>query len=159
MKPDRRRGPALGTTTRTASPEDGDGPTGHPLAKKTWDRVSKVAWKAREQAFVFGGTKVGAAVLAEDGEVFGGCNVEHRYRSHDIHAEVNAIASMVGSGRRKLRAIMVVADKAQFTPCGACMDWIFQFGGPDALVGFQQKRGDPIQIWKAGELMPFYPKA
>lgn len=121
------------------------------------DQLSQTAWLAREQAFVFGGTKVGASLLTADGSVFAGCNVEHRYRSHDVHAEVNAITTMVAAGHQRVVAILVAAERTRFTPCGACMDWIFQFGGPDCLVGYQSKAGGKINVLTATELMPFYP--
>jgi hypothetical protein len=38
------------------------------------------------------------------------------------------------------------------------MDWIFQFGGPSCLVGFQSKRGGVVTLYTARNLMPHYPK-
>lgn len=96
-------------------------------------------------------------VLASDGRTFAGCNVEHRFRSHDVHAEVNAITTMVAGGTTELRAILVVAERSRFTPCGACMDWIVQFGGPRCQVAFQAGRGKRVKVYTAKELMPFYP--
>jgi cytidine deaminase len=107
---------------------------------------------------VLGKTKVGAAAISEDGTIFVGCNIEHPFRCHDVHAEVNAITSMVAGGYRELLAILVVAERELFTPCGGCMDWIFQFGGPSCLVAFQSKRGAKIRTFRAEELMPYYPK-
>lgn len=121
------------------------------------DRLSKIAWDVREHAHVLGPTKVGCAVLAEGGAIFGGCNVEHRFRSHDVHAEVNAITSMVASGFKSILAVLVAAERDNFTPCGACMDWIMQFGGSDCVVGFQAARNGRIKWYSAGDLMPFYP--
>jgi len=106
---------------------------------------------------VFGPTRVGCAALASSGSISSGCNVEHRFRSHDVHAEVNAISSMVAGGERKLVAILIAAERERFTPCGACMDWIFQFGGPTCRVGYQRERGGPVTVHLAGELMPYYP--
>lgn len=121
-----------------------------------WHELANTAWNAREHASSFN-TKVGAAAEAEDGRVFSGCNVEHRFRSHDIHAEVNAIGSMVSGGSKRLRRLLVVAEREQFTPCGACMDWIFQFGGKECEIGFQSSRNGKVEVFKAKELMPFYP--
>lgn len=123
-----------------------------------WQQLSTIAWLARDAAFVIGNTKVGSAALCEDGRIFAGCNVEHRYRSHDVHAEVNAISTMVAGGGRRLTAVLVAAERELFTPCGACMDWIFQFGGPECLVAFHGRRdADPI-VHSAEELMPHYPR-
>lgn len=119
--------------------------------------LASEAWKCRQRAYILDNTKVGAAVMTSDGSIFVGCNVEHRFRSHDVHAEVNVITSMVAAGHTDLVAVVVVAKRERFTPCGACMDWIFQFGGPACLVGYQSEQGEEIKVYKAEELMPYYP--
>ncbi len=116
------------------------------------------AWKSREHAYVMGNTKVGASALSSDGSIFAGCNVEHRFRAHDIHAEVNAIASMVAAGKTELRAIVIAAERSMFTPCGGCLDWIFQFGGPSCIIACQSAPRGKIQVFRAHELMPYYPE-
>jgi cytidine deaminase len=123
-----------------------------------WDRLAKAAWRVRDSAHVLGATKVGAAALCGDGDIFVGCNVEHRFRSHDVHAEVNAITSMVASGCKTLRALLIAAERDRFTPCGACLDWIFEFGGETCLVAYQGQIGGEVVVMTAHELMPFYPE-
>jgi cytidine deaminase len=123
-----------------------------------WDRLSDKAWAVRDAAHVLGTTKVGAAVLCGDGDVFLGCNVEHRFRSHDVHAEVNAITNMVSSGCQDLRAILIASERERFTPCGACLDWIFEFGGDSCVVAYQSYRGGDVVSLSAHDLMPYYPK-
>lgn len=118
--------------------------------------ATRLAIETRLKASTIGPTKVGAAAIAENGRVYAGCNVEHRFRSHDIHAEVNAISSMVAAGQTKLFAIIIAADQEKFTPCGACMDWIFQLGGPETRVVFYPINGN-AQEFTAGALMPHYP--
>jgi cytidine deaminase len=120
--------------------------------------MAAVAWDARESAHVYGNTKVGCAVRSEDGRTFLGCNVEHRFRCHDIHAEVNAISSLVASGGVRIRAVVVVAKTERFTPCGGCMDWIMELGGPDCVVAFQGMPEGPLEVFSASELMPRYPR-
>jgi cytidine deaminase len=115
------------------------------------------AWSARESARILGTTAVGAAALDGTGRVWSGCNVEHQFRSHDIHAEVNAIGSMIAGGNRELVAIAVVAERERFTPCGACLDWIWEFGGAACSVGTQSSPTSQPVILTAGELMPYYP--
>src|ERR1700733_12453766 len=99
-----------------------------------WDSLSSSAWEVRNNAYILGKTKVGAAVLSEGGKIYVGCNVEQTFRNYDVHAEVNAISNMITNGERKLTAILVVAERNKFTPCGSCLDWIFQFGGENTLV-------------------------
>src|SRR6476659_8634265 len=126
----------------------------HSLTEAQLSSLVGAAWRVRENAFVFGQTKVGAAVLTSDGPIVVGCNVEQRYRSHDVHAEVNAITSMVAGGYTQLVAIIVGAERERFTPCGSCMDWIYQFGGPSCLVGYQSRPDSEVTIFKAHDLMP-----
>jgi cytidine deaminase len=120
-------------------------------------KLSIAAWKVRDHAYVFGNTKVGAALITSKGVVFTGCNVEHKFRSHDVHAEVNAITSMVSSGYTEFVAIVVAAERERFTPCGGCMDWIYQFGGPDCSVAYQSSQDGLLVTYRALELMPHYP--
>lgn len=126
------------------------------IKQETWNKLSLIAWKHRQNSRVLGKTKVGSAVISGK-EIFGGCNIEHQFRSHDIHAEVSAISSMISSGKKKLDAILVVANRDKFTPCGSCLDWIFEFGGPKCLVGYQTKKSGKITMFEAKELMPHYP--
>ena len=57
----------------------------------------------------------------------------------------------------QIEIIIIAAERDRFTPCGACMDWIFQFGGPECLVGYQSEKRGKITYHKAKELMPYYP--
>ncbi|MFA6058667.1 MAG: hypothetical protein WC756_10750 [Taibaiella sp.] len=127
------------------------------LDYKIWLQLSKYAWQIRENAYIHGKTKVGAAVYSQTGRFYIGCNVEHIYRCHDIHAEVNAISNMISGGEHKFVAILVVSERERFTPCGGCMDWIMQHGGKDCLIGYQNIEDGEIKVFFAKELMPLYP--
>lgn len=122
-----------------------------------WDELARMAWAMRDRARVHGKTRVGAAVLSVQDRAYGGCNIEHIFRSHDVHAEVNALTTMVASGDGPAVAVLVAADRDRFTPCGSCLDWIFELGGPETLVGFQGQRGGAVTVLRADELMPHYP--
>ncbi|MEO9886272.1 MAG: hypothetical protein ABJR05_16640 [Balneola sp.] len=126
------------------------------IDKHLINTLSDRAWEIRDRASIKGSTKVGSSIYS-GGEFFTGCNAEHFLRSHDIHAEVNAIGNMISSGFYSFDLILVVAERDRFTPCGACMDWIIQFGGKDCLVGFQSEPKGEIFWKKAKELMPYYP--
>jgi cytidine deaminase len=119
--------------------------------------LSKSAWLANASARILGATRVGCAVLANTGDVYAGCNVEHRFRSHDIHAETNALSSLVAGAASSCSVVLVVAERQKFTPCGACLDWIFEIGGPACYVGFQAEPEGPVSWFLANELMPHYP--
>ena len=127
------------------------------VTDEEWRKLSREAWLCQKKAKVLGTTQVGAAVLSSKGEIFSGCNIEHKFRSHDIHAEISAISSLVSSGDNKLKAILVVTNRERFTPCGSCMDWIFELGGPYCFVGFQNQTDKEIEKFQAKDLMPYYP--
>ncbi|MGO9256162.1 MAG: cytidine deaminase family protein [Bryobacteraceae bacterium] len=127
-----------------------------PTTAANLEELGKSAWCVRECAFVIGKTRVGCALLADDGKIYVGCNVEHRFRCHDVHAEVNAISSMVAGGGRRIVAIVIAAERDHFTPCGGCMDWIMQFGS-GCIVAFQVRPGSELVQYTASQLMPFYP--
>ena len=122
-----------------------------------WDILSEKAWEFRENA-ISRDTKVGASLISNSGVIHSGCNIEQQYRNKDIHAEVCAISKMISEGDNFLIAILVVAERDRFTPCGTCMDWIFQFGGKKCLIGYQNIPNGEIKIFTAKELMPYYPK-
>lgn len=120
--------------------------------------LTAAAWDVRSNARILGSTAVGAAVLGADGTIYIGCNVEHRFRSHDVHAEVNAIGTMVAAGETRLLAVLVAAERERFTPCGACLDWIFEFGGAECAVAVQNSREGTTEALTAADLMPHYPR-
>lgn len=124
---------------------------------ETFADLADAAWAARDRARILGKTKVGCAVRSSSGRIWLGCNVEHQYRSHDIHAEVNAIGNLVAGGDECVEAVFIAARRERFTPCGSCMDWIFELGGEHCIVAAQSTPGGPILMLTAGELMPFYP--
>ncbi len=127
------------------------------VSSSTWEALSEAAWEARSNARLIGNVHVGAAVLTTAGDIFRGCNLEHKFRCHDVHAEVNALSSMVAGGQREARAILVAAEESKFTPCGSCLDWIMELGGSECLVAYQNLRSGPIHVFSAAELMPHYP--
>ena len=69
----------------------------------------------------YSGFAVGAALRADDGRVYTGCNVENAAYPSGTCAEQAAIAAMIAGGARKIEALAVVADGPRsVTPCGAC---------------------------------------
>lgn len=69
---------------------------------------------------------VGAAVRADDGAVYAGCNVENASFGMTMCAERNAIAQMVAAGRR-LAAEIAITTVGGHAPCGACRQVLSEF--------------------------------
>ena len=91
---------------------------------------------------------VGAAVLARDGRVFEGVNVENAAYPLGVCAEKSAIVNAVSEGCRPgdLAAIGITAS-----PCGGCRQWLFEFRVD--RVTFRSSGGD-IVTYAPGELLP-----
>ncbi len=95
---------------------------------------------------------VGAAVLAEDGRIFGGANVENASYSLTICAERAAVFAAIGQGARRLRAIALVSATGA-PPCGACRQVLSEFTKEDFEVFVARADG----VWRrhlASELWP-----
>jgi cytidine deaminase len=95
--------------------------------------------------------------MDERGRIYSGCNVTHGFRSHDIHAETNALGSLVAGGGKAVVALLVVSPLG-WTPCGSCLDWIFELGGRDCAIFTQSTLEAPTTAYKAGDLMPYFPE-
>jgi cytidine deaminase len=92
----------------------------------------KAAAKEIKKAHVLWGFKVGAAVLADDGKIYEGCNVESWISGLGTCAERNAINHAVLHGNRKIKEIAIVMDESNHNeprPCGACLQYINDFAG------------------------------
>ncbi len=90
-----------------------------------------IARRAREFAVAdYSNFKVGAALLADDGRVFTGCNVENATYGLTVCAERVALFKALSEGARRFTQIAVVADTEGPTPpCGACRQLLWEFGG------------------------------
>jgi len=97
---------------------------------KTEKKLLDAALKAMNNAHVLWGCKVGAAVLAEDSEIYSGCNVESWVSGLGICAERCAINHAVLHGSRKINEVAIVVDagsQCEPRPCGACLQYIYDF--------------------------------
>lgn len=92
-------------------------------------RLIALARRARRLAYApYSGLHVGAALLAEDGKVYLGCNVENASYSQSMCAERSAIFHAVSRGVKKFRAMAVATDaKFPIMPCGACRQVMSEF--------------------------------
>jgi cytidine deaminase len=96
---------------------------------------------------------VGAALLASDGSVHVGCNVENASYPAGICAERNALSRAVADGQREFTAIVICTEATVPTPpCGICRQVLQEFA-PLLQVTSVTTSG-ARQTWRLDALLP-----
>ena len=122
--------------------------------------LSELFTKAREAADFayapYSKFRVGAALLAEDGTVFSGCNVENRSFGLTVCAERNAVFKAVSCGQRSFKALAISTPDSEIPvgPCGACRQVLSEFMEPSAPVLFGGSGNEKVNT-TLGVLYPF----
>ncbi len=113
---------------------------------------------------------VGAALLADSGRVYAGCNVENASYGLSICAERAAVSAAVSAGEHAFRAVAVVGHRAvrvpapadhgpaaitggECLPCGACRQVLTEFCHDDMPVLTEDAAG-AIRWRRLGDLLP-----
>ncbi len=101
---------------------------------------------------------VGAALLAKNGTVFTGCNVENAAYGPSNCAERTAVFKAVSEGVREFEAIAIAggADgivKDFCSPCGVCRQVLAEFCSKDFKVIMINGKGE-LKTMTLGELLP-----
>jgi cytidine deaminase len=109
---------------------------------------------ARHASAPYSGFFVGAAVEAEDGRVFPGCNVESPAYPTTLCAERVAIFSAIAAGSKPRRIAVTCLqgnseDPDSLMPCGACRQVMLDQLGPEAEVLV-----DGVGAFTVEELLP-----
>jgi cytidine deaminase len=119
-----------------------------------YEALITAATQSRENAHAaYSNFRVGAALRASSGRIFGGCNVENATYGLTVCAERIAIFKAISEGERGFDAIAVVTDTESLTPpCGACRQIIWEFCGdiPVILANLQGK----VEITSMKDLFP-----
>ena len=103
--------------------------------------------------------KVGAALLAKNGRVYTGCNIENAAYTPTNCAERTAIFKAVSEGVREFEAICIVGGPegriVDYTPpCGVCRQMMMEFCQPEEFQIILAKGKDDYRIYKLKDLMP-----
>ncbi|WP_300584971.1 cytidine deaminase [Marivita sp.] len=117
--------------------------------------LKEAARAVRENAYApYSNFKVGAALLADDGRVYVGCNVENVAYPEGTCAEAGAIAAMIASGAHRIVEAYVIADSPEpVPPCGGCRQKLSEFAARDVAVTLATTDGSEFKT-TVGDLLP-----
>jgi cytidine deaminase len=125
------------------------------LSQAEKEMLVKAALEARTQAYApYSKYAVGAAVLAEDGRVYSGANIENAAYPSGICAERVAIFKAVSTGVRKIQAIAVATENGG-SPCGSCRQVIREFSKPGMPVLILDASGTIVLETSLEALLPY----
>lgn len=111
-----------------------------------WDALKRAAQDVRARAYApYSGYSVGAALLASDGRVFVGANVENASYGLSQCAERSAVGAAIAAGARSFAAIAIVSPgEHPASPCGMCRQVLAEFP-PSFPVRCWAERGEAIE--------------
>ncbi len=126
-------------------------------------RLLEAAVEARQNAHVLWGFAVGAAVLAEDDQIYSGCNVQSQISGLGVCAERCAVDHAVLHGNKRIKEIAVVVDEKDAEkprPCGACLQYILEFSeGNVKIIMAKVRRSkilpETIEVKTIEEMLPY----
>lgn len=101
-----------------------------------YKKLMRIALEYREKAYCpYSKFKVGAAVLFDSGNTYGGCNVENVSFGATNCAERTAIFKGISEGETKIKAIAEVGSLEEYTyPCGICRQVLCEFADEDLVI-------------------------
>ncbi len=111
------------------------------------------AREAQARAYApYSGFRVGAALEANDGTIYLGCNVENASYGLAICAERSALVAAVTAGATAFRRLAVATDaEPPASPCGACRQMLAEFGTDLAVTAVGPST---TRTWTLDELLP-----
>ncbi len=124
------------------------------------DGIFEQAWydevrKAQSRAYApYSNFKVGAALIAEDGTIIHGANIENAAYSPTICAERAALVSAYSQGITKFKAIVITTDAGTpSSPCGVCRQVLKELTHGDMPVYMTNHTSDIVSR-TVDELLP-----
>ena len=130
---------------------------GRPRPPVDWPALVAAARAAAAHSYSpYSHYAVGAALLAEDGRVFAGCNVENASYGLTNCAERTALFKAVSEGARRFRALAIAGGTARSPalPCGACRQALAEFCPPSMPVAVAPLRRGATVVRPLGDYLP-----
>jgi cytidine deaminase len=122
-----------------------------PLDQRLFEAAERVRAKAYAPYSKFA---VGAAILADDGKIYAGCNIENAAYPLGNCAEASAIAAMIAGGAKRITRIFVTGPGVTpVTPCGGCRQRIREFAELTTPIICLGVEGEPL-VTTLGDLLP-----
>jgi len=113
-----------------------------PADQALFDAAERVRAKAHAPYSKF---SVGAAILADDGNIYAGCNIENAAYPLGNCAEASAIAAMIAGGGKRITRIFITGPGVEpVTPCGGCRQRIREFADLTTPVICLGVEGTPL---------------
>jgi len=115
-----------------------------------WAGLRAAARDYCERAYApYSGYPVGAAGLAADGRVVGGCNVENAGYGVTLCAECGLVSSLIAGGGGRLVAVSCCDRDGQvIMPCGRCRQLLWEHGGAAMLMD------TPLGVKSLADVLP-----
>lgn len=131
------------------------------LDEKTIRTLIAAAYSARKLSYSpYSHYQVGAALLAGDGQIITGCNIENAAYTPTNCAERTAFFKAVSEGIKDFQAIAVMGSPegdvlTQYAfPCGVCRQVMMEFCNPQKFQIIVAKSENDYRVMTLRELLP-----
>ena len=122
-------------------------------------KLIQMAFEGMKNAYApYSNFQVGAALLADSGRIYTGCNIENAGYSPTNCAERTAVFKAISEGAREFEAIAIVGGRDDelsplCSPCGICRQVLAEFCEPEmpVILGTPEE----MRVLTLGELLPF----
>lgn len=130
------------------------------LSESLIKEMIHVAIEQLANAYVpYSGFRVGAALLAKNGTMYTGCNIENAAYTPTNCAERTAFFKAVSEGVRQFDAICIVGGKdgvltEYAAPCGVCRQVMMEFCNPDTFQIILAVSEENYDVFTLRQLLP-----